>query len=111
MSNPGSTRIARPTDCAATRQSHGHGCRTPTRASARRFFGKRGAVTVERKEWPLLSTVDEVAALLRTSKKAVYVSASRGLVPGATKVGRRLLFRTVTLLKWLDQQSAPSLKE
>lgn len=63
------------------------------------------------REWPVLCTADEVAALLRTSRKAVYVMAGRRLVPGVTKIGRRLLFRTDVLLEWLDQQSAPSLKE
>jgi len=69
-------------------------------------------VNADGKDWPVLCTADEVAALLRTSRKAVYVMAGRGLVPGVTKIGRRILFRTATLLQWLDQQqSAPSLKE
>lgn len=42
---------------------------------------------------PELLTVDEVAALLRTTKKAVYLQAERGNLPGAVKLGRRLLFR------------------
>lgn len=42
---------------------------------------------------PELYTVEEVADLLRTTKKAVYLQAERGLLPGVVKLGRRLLFR------------------
>lgn len=40
-----------------------------------------------------LLTVEEVAALLRTTKKAVYLQAERNQLPGIVKLGRRLLFR------------------
>jgi excisionase family DNA binding protein len=60
---------------------------------------------------PILATPDEAAALLRTTRKAVYSMAERGLLPGVTRIGRRLLFRTDALLNWLDQKSAPSPKE
>ena len=60
---------------------------------------------------PMLVTADEAAALLRTSRKAVYAMAERGLVPGVTRIGRRLLFRMDALVHWLDQKSAPSPKE
>jgi excisionase family DNA binding protein len=56
-------------------------------------------------------TADETAALLRTSRKAIYVMAERGLLPGVTRIGRRILFRADVLLHWLDQKSAPSPKE
>ena len=64
-----------------------------------------------RTDWPVLSTPDEVAVILRTSRKAVYLMAERGLLPGLTRIGRRVLFRTDVLLDWLDQKRAPSLKE
>jgi excisionase family DNA binding protein len=60
---------------------------------------------------PALTTPDEAAALLRTSRKAIYVMAERGLLPGVTRIGRRLLFRTDALIDFLDQKSAPSPKE
>lgn len=60
---------------------------------------------------PILATPDEAAALLRTTRKAVYSMAERGLIPGVTRIGRRLLFRTDALVHWLDQKSAPSPKE
>jgi excisionase family DNA binding protein len=61
-------------------------------------------------ERPLLLTVDEVAGLLRTSRKAIYAMAERGQLPGVTRIGRRLLFRTDTLVDWLRQKSATSLE-
>ena len=62
-------------------------------------------------EHPLLLTPDEVAALLRTSRKAVYTMVERGLLPGVTRVGRRVLIRTDALLDWLRHKSAPSPQE
>ena len=64
-----------------------------------------------RTDWPVLSTAGETAVLLRTSRKAVYLMAERGLLPGMTKIGRRVLFRTDVLLDWLDQKRVPSPKE
>jgi len=61
---------------------------------------------------PPLLTVDEAAALLRTTKKAIYVMAARWRLPGIIKLGRRVLIRRDDLLDWLDQnRRAPSLKE
>ncbi len=60
---------------------------------------------------PVLLTADETADLLRTSRKAIYVMAERGQLPGVTRIGRRLLVRRDVLLDWLDQKRAPSLKE
>jgi len=56
-------------------------------------------------------TPDEVASLLRTTRKAVYTMIERGLLPGVTRVGRRVLIRTEVLLDWLRQKSALSPKE
>jgi excisionase family DNA binding protein len=54
---------------------------------------------------------EEAAALLRTSRKAIYVKIERRQLPGVTRIGKRLLIRTESLLQWLDQQGAPSLLE
>jgi excisionase family DNA binding protein len=61
-------------------------------------------------ELDVLFTTAEVAQLLRTTVKAVYALAERGLLPGVTRIGRRLLFRRAELLDWLRQKSAPSPK-
>ncbi len=59
----------------------------------------------------VLLTAEETADLLRTSRKAIYVMAERGQLPGVTRIGRRLLVRRDALLDWLDQKRAPSLQE
>ena len=59
----------------------------------------------------LLLNVDEVADLLRTSRKAVYALVDRRQLPGVTRLGRRVLFRSDLLLDWLNQKRAPSLEE
>jgi excisionase family DNA binding protein len=59
----------------------------------------------------LFLTIDEVADLLRTSRKAIYAMVERGSLPGVTRVGRRVLIRTAELLDWLDHKAAPSLME
>ena len=58
-----------------------------------------------------LLTADEVAALLRTSRKAIYAMAERGLLPGVVRIGRRLLVRRDDLVNWLREGRAPSPSE
>ncbi len=58
-----------------------------------------------------LLTVDEAAALLRTSRRAIYAMVERGQIPGVIRLQRRLLFRADQLVHWLDQKSAPLPKE
>jgi hypothetical protein len=71
----------------------------------------RGEVEMTGDALPRFLTADEVGALLRTTRKAVYVMAERRLLPGVTRLGRRILFRSDVLLHWLDQKSTPSPKE
>jgi excisionase family DNA binding protein len=52
---------------------------------------------------PPLLTVDEVADVLRTTRKAIYARAERGLLPGALRDGRRLLVERDELLHALSQ--------
>ena len=60
---------------------------------------------------PVLLTVDEAAELLRTSRRAIYIMLERRQLPGVTRIGRRVLFRSADLLNWLDQKRAPSPEE
>ncbi len=60
---------------------------------------------------PMLLTVDDVADMLRTTRRAVYAMVERRQLPGVIRIRRRVLFRTDDLLEWLDQKRAPSLKE
>lgn len=57
---------------------------------------------------PLLLTVDEVAALLRTSRKAVYSMIGRAQLPGVQRIARRVLIRRSELVRWLDHNCTPS---
>jgi excisionase family DNA binding protein len=51
-------------------------------------------------------TAQEVADLyLRTTRKAVYALVQKGQVPGALRIGRRLLFRRDMLLAWISKQT------
>ena len=61
-------------------------------------------------ERPVFLTPDEVAVLLRTSRKAVYAMVDRRQLPGVTRLGRRVLIRSDQLLDWLRQKSALSLE-
>ena len=60
---------------------------------------------------PLLLTVAETAELLRTSQPAIYAMVARGILPGVTRLGRRVLIRRDDLIGWLDESRAPSLEE
>ena len=53
---------------------------------------------------------DEVAILLRTTRKAIYAMVERRQLPGVIRVGRRVLFHQEALLDWLRQKSSPSLE-
>ena len=57
---------------------------------------------------PILHTALEVAALLRTTPKAIYAMAERGTLPGVVRIGLRLLVRQDALLEWLAKSGAPS---
>ena len=59
---------------------------------------------------PALLTSGEVAALLRTTRKAVYAMVERGQLPGVVRLGRRVLFRQDAMIEFLRQKSAPSLE-
>ena len=62
----------------------GHGCGEGRMSSQAPI-----TATDTRKDLPLLATVDETAALLRTSRKAIYSMIERGQLPGVTRIGRR----------------------
>jgi excisionase family DNA binding protein len=51
-------------------------------------------------------TVDETAAMLRTTPKAVYCMVERGQLAGVTRIGRRVLVNRDALLSALDKKSS-----
>ena len=56
---------------------------------------------------PVLLKVGEVAELLRTSPKAIYVMAERGQIP-VVRIGRRLLIPRSALAQWLADRCSVS---
>jgi excisionase family DNA binding protein len=59
---------------------------------------------------PALLTTDEVATILRTSRKAIYAMIARQQLPGIVRLGRRVLVSEDVLLDWLRQKFTPSLE-
>ena len=53
---------------------------------------------------PYLLRAEEVASLLRVTRKAVYCMVDRGELPGVTKIGRRMRFHRDSILSWLEDQ-------
>lgn len=53
-------------------------------------------------------SVKEAATLLRTTPKAIYAMFARGSLPGARKVGRRLLVNHGELIRWLEESCEAS---
>lgn len=58
---------------------------------------------------PMLLTVDDAAALLRTTRRAIYAMIARRQLPGVGRIRRRVLVRSDDLLHWLHQSRMPSL--
>ena len=93
--------------------------RTPraSRADVRLLLGLGVAATLNEESrgvWRLHASVAlrfVTTMPSRTSRKAVYIMIERRQLPGLTRVGRRVLIKTSSLLEWLDQQSSPSLVE
>lgn len=57
---------------------------------------------------PELADVAEVAAWLKTTPKAIYAMVERAQLPGAVRIGRRLLFERTALVHWLSERRVPS---
>ncbi len=77
---------------------------------ARRAHAMRAAVNVDdAHELPMLLTVDDAAALLRTTRRAIYAMIARRQLPGVVRIRRRVLVRSDDLLHWLHQSRTSSL--
>lgn len=75
---------------------------------------KRATQPIPTGDWsalPLLLTSDEVAALLRTTRTALWASVARGQIPGVRRVGRRMLFNRDELVAWLSSEKRDSTPE
>ena len=52
--------------------------------------------------YPENVTVEQASEITGYTKNSLYQMHSKGQVPGAKKVGGKLLFDTATLRKWVD---------
>lgn len=75
--------------------------RPPPTAAPRAYLTQAAAL-------PYLLTVDEVAELLRTTRKAIYCKIQRDLLPGIVRDGRRVLLRRDDVLHWVAEGRATS---
>ena len=66
---------------------------------ASNFGDDRAPAGRRRDSLPLLLTVDEAAALLRTTRRAIYAMIERRQVAGVIRIRRRVLFRADYLLQ------------
>lgn len=58
---------------------------------------------IQLEQLPQVLTADEVAQLLRVSRKTVYSSFKRGEIPGGRKVGSALRFSRDRVIQWLAE--------
>jgi excisionase family DNA binding protein len=56
----------------------------------------------------LLLNVDEVAAALRVTKRAVYAMLSRDQLPGVVRIGKRVRFRAAAIVALATQGAKQS---
>ena len=57
---------------------------------------------------PALMTVEELAALLRTTKGAIYSRHARGGIPGSLRLGRTIRFDPRIIAQWLAANTTGS---
>ncbi len=56
---------------------------------------------LESQRLPELLTVNELAALLKTTPAAIRIRHTRGLLPAPVGVGKKLLWRASDIAEWL----------
>ena len=107
---PAKRRGRRAAPSASTTTTHPHHTPpTTSRSSTPRPSSPRSSTSDESSTFPRLLTVDEVADLLRTTRKAVYGLVYRGALPGVIRLQRRLLIDQATLLQFLRESRGVSL--
>lgn len=67
--------------------------------STMRLRARRGPA-----QMPHLLSVDEVAKILRTTRKGVYALIAKDGLGGVVRVGRRILVDSYELQEWIDTQ-------
>ena len=80
----------------------------PRTASSESCPPASGADALGSPPLPHILTTDEVAQLLRTSRKVVYEMVRLGQLPGVIRLGRRVLFRRDRLVEFiLEREEQP----
>jgi excisionase family DNA binding protein len=103
-------RRRRAASTASTTNAHAHHPPSGTPStSPPRPTGPRRSTLTEPSTLPDLLTVDEVAELLRTSRKGVYGLIYRGALPGVLRLPGRLLIDRADLVEWLRERRGLSL--
>ena len=64
-----------------------------------------------KKELPIFYNPIQLSELLGLKLTTVYQNHHNGLIPGAKKVGGKLLFETKVILEWIDEKSIPTRQE
>lgn len=59
---------------------------------------------------PEVLTADEVASLLRVSRKTVYAFFKKGEIPGGRRIGAALRFSRTRVLQWLAEGQERALR-
>ncbi len=54
---------------------------------------------------PLLSPVPDIAKETGIKPSTLYEGLASGKIPGAIRIGRRILVHRATILKWLEEQA------
>lgn len=66
---------------------------------------ERERPTPPKKELPKYLSPADLATLCKWKLSTVYQNKSHGLIPGAKKIGNKLLFDTEVILDWIDENS------
>jgi excisionase family DNA binding protein len=72
------------------------------------------SVVFKEPEVPHLLTTEEVADILRTSRRVIYELIRLGRLPGVTRIGRKVLVRRDRLVEFIverEEQTVSSLGE
>lgn len=62
----------------------------------------------EATETPKYYTPSQLCELIGWKKSTLYQNHHNGLIPGAKKVGNRLLFDSAIILTWIEANSIPT---
>ncbi|MGE3511575.1 MAG: helix-turn-helix domain-containing protein [Vicinamibacterales bacterium] len=106
--NPGTTRLTvsargRTTNRHSGRQTN-QGSESRAKPGSNRGAGAQRPASDAATVLPGLLTADDVARVLRTTRRAIYAMVEREQLPAPVRLGRRLLLRQDDLARWLESK-------